>query len=420
MNDMSPITQAQQRFAERERRNAAVIALREPDCVPIAYSSAFWHARRAGISNKTAMYDYEALADAVRRVVLELQPDSVNSPFGSTALGPTLEMLGYKGYEWPGHGLPDDRPYQYIDREYMRGDEYDDFIEDPSWYYFTRYLPRVTEAYAPFARMPQLAGRTSVRIPFFSRYFGEPAIEAAMATIMRAGREANKMLDRAAAFDRELKELGFPMSRHASCTAPYDYFGDFLRGSKGIMLDMFRRKDKLLAAMDKIVPMLVRDAVQGAAANGGPLVFIPLHWGIDGFMSVDQFKTFYWPQLRKVMMGLIDNGLVPLVFWEGKCDSRLEIIADIPKGKCIYYFEGADLFKAKAVLGDIVCLRGGVPSTMLITGSPTEVHEHCRKLIEVVGKRGGFMMDASSGIPEEAKMENVLAMFETTREFGRY
>ena len=78
MNDMTPQAQAEKRFSERERRNAAVIALQQPDCVPIAYSSAFWHARRAGISNKTAMYDLEALADAVRGVVLELQPDSVN------------------------------------------------------------------------------------------------------------------------------------------------------------------------------------------------------------------------------------------------------------------------------------------------------------------------------------------------------
>ena len=421
MNDVqaTTTTEAQRLYAERERRNAQVIALEEPDCVPIAYSSAFWHARRAGITNKTAMYDYEALAASVRRVVLELQPDSVNSPFGSTALGPTLEVLGYKGYEWPGHGLPDDRPYQYIDREYMKADEYDDFIEDPSWFYFTRYLPRVTEAYAPLARMPQLAGRTSVRIPFFSRYFGEPAIEAAMAKIAQAGREANKMLERAAAFDQELKDLGFPMSRHASTTAPYDYFGDFLRGSKGIMLDIFRRKDKLLAAMERVVPMLVRDAVQTARANGGNLVFIPLHWGIDGFMSVDQFKTFYWPQLRKVMMGLIDNGMVPFVFWEGKCDSRMELIADIPKGKCLYYFEQSDMFRAKAVLGDVVCLRGGVSASMLIGGTPAEVREHCRKLIQVVGKGGGFMLDASSGIPEEAKTENVIAMYEAAREFGR-
>ena len=95
--------------------------------------------------------------------MLELQPDSVNPPFGSTALGPTLEILGYRAYHWPGHGLPDDRPYQHIDAEYMRAEEYDDFIEDPSWFIFTRYMPRVTEAYAPLAKLPQWVGRNCAR-----------------------------------------------------------------------------------------------------------------------------------------------------------------------------------------------------------------------------------------------------------------
>jgi uroporphyrinogen-III decarboxylase len=172
--------------------------------------------------------------------------------------------------------------------------------------------------------------------------------------------------------------------------------------------------------MERVIPMLVRDAVTTAKANGGNLVFIPLHWGVEGFMSVEQFKVFYWPPLRKVIMGLIENGMVPLVFWEGKCDSRLEVIADIPRGKCIYYFEGSDLFHAKAVLGDVVCLRGGVPGTMLITSTPQEIRELCKKLCQVVGKGGGFMLDASSGIPEEAKTENVRAMFQAARDFGRY
>lgn len=412
--------EAKTRYAERDRRIADAIALKEPDRVPVSYSSNFWHARYAGITNRTAMYDYEALAAAAKRAVLDLQPDSVNSPFGSTALGPTLEAIGYRSYQWPGHGLPDDRPFQYLDHENMRAEEYDDFIEDPSWFYLTRYLPRVCDAYEPLAKLPQLAGRTSIRIPFFSRYFGEPEIAAAIERVAAAGREALKMLDRANAFQQELIDLGFPLGRNASCTAPYDYFGDFLRGSKGIMLDLFRRKDKLLEAMEKVIPMLVRDAVQASAGNPCRLVFIPLHWGLDGFMSLDQFKVFYWPQLRKVMMGLIENDLTPLVFWEGTCDSRMETIADVPKGKCIYWFERSDLFRAKAVLGDVACLRGDVPASMLIGGSPQDVREYCRKLIEVVGKGGGFMLDASSGIPEEARNENVFALFDAAREFGRY
>jgi len=60
-----------------------------------------------------------------------------------------------------------------------------------------------------------------------------------------------------------------------------------------------------------------------------------LHKGLDRFMSNEQYKKFYWPSLRKVMMGLIDEGLVPLPLFEGNCASRLEIIKDIPKREAI-------------------------------------------------------------------------------------
>ncbi len=413
-------TDASTLYAERERRIADVIALRQPDRVPIAYSSVFFHARYAGISNRCAMYDYEALADALRQVVLDLQPDAVNTPFKSSTFGLVSDILGYNAWQWPGHGIPDDRPYQYLDRERMRADEYSDFIEDPSWFMLTRFLPRVADAFAPFANFPQLAARTGLRVPYIARSFAGPEIAAAFARLAEAGEEIKRVSERGDAFSQELAEMGFPLDSHAACHAPYDYFGDYLRGSKGIMLDLFRNKDKLLEAMECVIPMTVREVVKNAKDGPNNRVHITLHWGLDGFMSPDQFKTFYWPQLRKVMMGLIENGLVPYVFWEGNCDSRMETIADVPKGSCIYKFERSDLFRAKEVLGDVVCLRGNVPVSMLISGTPQEVRDYSRKLIEVVGKGGGFILDASAGIPEEAKKENVLALFQAARDFGRY
>ncbi|NNN19288.1 MAG: hypothetical protein HKL84_05475, partial [Acidimicrobiaceae bacterium] len=110
--------------------------------------------------------------------------------------------------------------------------------------------------------------------------------------------------------------------------------------------------------------------------------------------------------------------LVPLVLWEGDCTTRLETIADIPAGKAIYWFERTDLFHAKEVLGDVVCLRGNVPASMLNTGTPEEVRDYCRKLIEGVGKNGGFILDGGIGIPDEARLENVRAMFQSVHDFS--
>ena len=179
------------------------------------------------------------------------------------------------------------------------------------------------------------------------------------------------------------------------------------------MLDMYRNPDKLLEATEKMLPIMLQEGVSGAKRTGTPRVFIPLHKGAEYFMSLEQFKTFYWPTLKRLMLGLIDQGLIPYPFFEGDYTSRLEIIADVPKGKACYAFERTDIFKAKEVLGDHICLRGNVPVSLLATGTPDDVRDHCQRLIDVVGKGGGYIMDAAAGL-YDAKPENVKTMIDFT------
>jgi uroporphyrinogen-III decarboxylase len=120
------------------------------------------------------------------------------------------------------------------------------------------------------------------------------------------------------------------------------------------------------------------------------------------------------------MLSLIDEGLTPMPWMEADYTDRLEVIGDIPRGKAIYHFENADIFKAKEILGDVVCIRGNVPASLLCLGSPQEVRDYCKKLIDIVGKGGGFIMDGGNGISDEAKPENVRAMVDFTKEHGVY
>ena len=63
---------------------------------------------------------------------------------------------------------------------------------------------------------------------------------------------------------------------------------------------------------------------------------------------------------------------------------------------------------------------GGVPHALLQTGTPNDVDKFCRELIETVGKDGGFMLSTSTGITNEAKPENVKAMVEAAKKYGKY
>jgi uroporphyrinogen-III decarboxylase len=114
-----------------------------------------------------------------------------------------------------------------------------------------------------------------------------------------------------------------------------------------------------------------------------------------------------------LIVTLIDQGLVPCPLWEGDCTSRLEIIKDISQGKACYAFE------AKKVIGDTISIRGNVPLSIHATGTPENVKTYCKKLIDIVGRDGGYIMDSSTGL-DDAGVENAKAMFEFTKEYGVY
>jgi len=405
---------------ERKKRIEDAVQLKEPDRVPFAPFFSFFPANYAGISFQDYMYDYDKMKEACKKVILDFEPDQYLNPYGLFALGPVMEILDFKQLKWPGHGVAPNLTYQFMEDEYMKADEYDAYLSDPTDFMLRTYLPRVCGVLEPLKMLPNIPAQYYLRIPRSAAVFGVPEIADMVKTLLKAGAEGQKMAAKAGEFAKEMEQLGFPHMFGGTAYAPFDYFGDNFRGTRGMMLDMYRQPDNLIKAVEKIMPVLAESAIADAKRFGIPYIFMPMHKGLDGFMSVEQFKRFFWPTLRELMMIFIDEGLVPCPLWEGRCDSRLETIKDIPEGKAIYHFEQTNLLKAKEILGDTVCIRGGVPVSLLCTGSPEDVKERCKKIIDTVGKGGGFIMDGPIGIPDETKPENLKAFEETTKEYGVY
>lgn len=407
-------------FEKRSRRILDTVALKATDRVPFTPMITFYHANRGGISCRDAMFDLDKLYAAAKETILEVKPDSFNNPFALMALGPMLDLLDCRLITWPGQRLPVDLAYQFVEKEYVTAAEYDDFLFDPTGFVLTKYLPRIYGTLEPLTRIPQLPSIYYTRFLTGTRAFGTPEVAGALESLVHAGQAADRMLMKAQAFSEEMAALGFPEQIGGVAYAPFDYIGDFFRGTRGIMLDMFRVPEKLHRVMEKTIPFILAGAINAAKATGVPFIFMPLHKGLDGFMSPEQFNEFYWPYLKAVIVKLIEEDLIPMVLWEGDCTSRLETIRDIPEARAIYAFERTDIFRAKEVLRDRVCIRGNVSSHLLCIGTPEEVREYCRKLIDVVGEGGGFLLDGAIGIPDEAKPENVQAMADSIRETGEY
>jgi uroporphyrinogen-III decarboxylase len=405
-------------YKKRSQRIQDAIQLKQPDRVPFVPYVTFFPAVYAGLSFEEAMHDYDKLAAAVRKFMIDFQPDALSDTFLLLAWAPTLEILDYKQLVWPGHGGKPNATYQFVEGEYMKSEEYDQFISDPSDFLLRRFIPRAWGLMEPLKRLRHLSRAWYTMSAIYVSSFGTPEMAEALEGLVKAGQEVQKMLAKAFELINEMESMGFPRQFVTTSYAPFDYIGDFLRGTRGILMDIYQNPEKLLEAIDKITPYMIEQATAVRKTTGINRVFMPLHKGIDIFMSQEQFKKFYWPSLRKVIIACIDAGLTPCPLFEGDCTSRLEIIGDIPKGKAVYWFERTSLFKAKEVLGDTVCIEGGVPSSIMINGTPEEVKTYCKKLIDEVGKNGGFILNGDVGIPDEANIQNVKTLATFVREYS--
>jgi hypothetical protein len=412
--------EAARAYHERIERLKTVIQMKQiPDRVPVCPLPSMFPAYYSGMTVQEVMYDYDKCSAAWRKFVLDFDPDV---QMGSIAPGPgrLYEILDYRLYAWPGHGVAPEHPYQCLEGEYMKAEEYDALLQDPSGFFSHVYLPRVFGAMEPLQMLPFLPGIVEmygVAINFIP--YGLPPVQAALQKLMEAGAEALKWISAAGAFDGEMASLGYPALLAGFTKAPFDTIGDTLRGTKGIMLDIHRRPEKLLEALDAFVPLMIKLAAGAAMMNGKPIIFMPLHKGADGFLSDEQFKTFYWPSLKKVILGLIDEGCVPLLAAEGGYNSRLEVIKDLPPGKVIWMFDQTDMAEAKRVVGATSCILGNMPLSLLSVGTPDQVKAYARELIDTAGKGGGYIM-ANGAFFDNVKPENLKAMMDFTREYGVY
>ncbi len=408
---------AERLYDEREKRVTDVIARRTPDRVPIIVRFHFFPAKYTGATAEELMYDPRKTEESYWKVIREFEPDMIQNPF-ERFLGPLLDALDCQQARWPGRNLPAHLPYQFVEQEYMKSEEYDHLLSDPSDFIVRRLWPRIFGSLKGLERLRPLHGAVSYSVGM-QTVFGAPEVLEALEALRKVSEESIKLISYGRTFKEASRKEGFPMEAEASTQTPFDFLADFFRGTKGIMLDMYRRPDVVVKACEKVLPFLVERAVVPARASGNPRIFIPLHKGVDGAMSREQYLKFYWPTLRELMIALIAEGLSPCPFFEGEYTSRLDIIKDIPAGKVCYKFEKVDMAKAREVLGEGICLRGGVPASLLVTGTPDRVREYCRRLIDTVAKKGAFIIDASSGL-DDARPENVRALFDAAREYGGY
>jgi methoxylated aromatic compound---corrinoid protein Co-methyltransferase len=396
-------TDLEQLYSERLNRYVTAMRNGMPDRVPLRPFAAEITAKHAGYTCQEVTHDYNKAFEAVIRCCKDYEWDAVvpNMVYVWTGL---TQAIGLRYYGLPGIEVGPDVGFQYREPSekdaYMRREEYDELIEDPTRFLYETWLPRVT-------------GEVSAK--------GKPVTYRNNLSFVKGGMA---MLSYFTAFgpqvERMRRECGTVSSICGMLKAPLDILADKLRGYIGLAFDLMEIPEKVTAACKALMPHLGYIAL--TSADPGKTVPIPIwmHRGCVPFISRDHFEKIYWPTLKPIVEALWAQGNQVLFYAEGKWDAHLERFAELPAGSIIYHIDRGDPERTHRVLGRKFCLSGGVPNALLMFGKPEQVKEHCRKLIETVGAEGGYIMDASAIMQNDATLENLKAMTEATLEYGVY
>ncbi len=404
--------------AERAERVRKTVALEKPDRVPFAPKCAGIYAMAYDIPMYTVLKDLRNIKPGVKQFFEDVEVDLAWAPIlypidPMTALG-----AAHMHFPGPDSGIPLNLGFQIHDDTYIEEDEFDEFCFDPTNFVLTKFFPRKFKALEGFKAL-NFQNPTEYNVLLDLVPLASPEVQASFKALQNAADLSARWVSELGDVTNYITELGYPIGPSTAQTCPFDMFADNFRGIVRAIMDTVEHPDKLDRVMKVMERICIERTLAGARAVDAEYVFIPLHEGVDEFMSPETYERFYWPGLRAMMMAIIEDGRTPYVFCEGKYNTRLETLRDVPKGKVAYMFEEVDIKRAKEVLGDVACICGNLPSTMLSYGSENDVREATKRMLDDCMGDGGFIMDCSI-VLETAKRENIIAWYETTLEYGRY
>ena len=402
-------------IAQRGMRVQQAVALTEPDRVPFIPTWNNFYQLEYGVSFGESMRDPFTLNAALDHVLDRYEPDLVYMP--TVFPSPAMERARPVCARFPGqmYNLGDEVPYQYIDKQFLQDEDFDNFLKDPTWFMF-KLLAQKYQTFGGINMINPYAMNNSCIYSLAP--FGLPPVQETLKAMMETGNLVLENLGKCAAQAQHVVERGFIPFGGATCMCPFDEYADHIRGIMEACMDCIEEPERLEAALE-IMERHIPAFIANAKMQHAQYLFVPLHCGVDDFMSLENYKKFYWPGLKKVLMAAIENDMTPIVICEGKYHTRLEVLADVPKGKVIYFFEDTDLVKAKEILGDVACIGGGMPTEYLMMGDKQRVIDHTKKMIDLLAPGGGFIMTNSLAI-DQVKTENVEAWKDTLFTYGKY
>lgn len=414
-------------YNQRLKRFHDAVALKEPDRVPILTPGTnTYDTLDAGYTMADTLYDYGKAKDAIRQFLTRYEPDSgYVLGTGLEGLGPMLEKSQCKTVTWagmPGNLIDDKSVHQFLEFELLEENELTELIQNRGEFCMTKFLPRVFGLMEPMKHFDLRSclrmTLTTAALEPISAAYGHPDVQNMVKELAELNEMFGNYYAEVGAFVGEVEEMGFPVMSGGPTFGAYDFYSDYLRGTILASMDLYDNPNKVEAFLEDFSDMQVAEIKKNPPLPGR-IKFMPMHKAMDGFMSEEHYARFYWPYQMKLINAWIEAGAIPYVYTEAKYNSRIKFLKDLPKGKTIVHFEEIDMKMAKQELKDVACVSGVFPAMILSTGTKQEVIDEAKRVMDAFAPGGGYIFDFDGGIYEH-KRENMEALFETIKTYGKY
>jgi uroporphyrinogen decarboxylase len=369
-----------------EERLQASIGLKPIDRVCCAPFISSYAGQFAGITNSEFVHDWDKAMSCIDKLKAAYPVwdcyRGVHVTFGDANL---MKNTGFTKFKFPGEELPENAMYQVIEEEFMTQEDVRNIKNSGFGDYFMKL-------------MQVLHGNDM------------PALFGALELKKQRTKEEIQ-----AAYNRG-------QSAYYGCNNSFAFeFFSMTRSMDKFVKDIYKMKDELIEIMWLAQKDALGAAVAEAEATGVRRCFVAVTRCTPMFLSPKNFEKFAWPFLKDFAEQLIANNITPILHIDTDFGRDLEYLLQLPRGKCIVEFDGTtDMFRAKDVLKDHICIAGDVPAALLCIGSAAEIDEYCKRLFNEVGKGGGFILSSGCTLPMNSKHENVKAMFDAVEKYGRY
>jgi len=353
--------------------------------VPVAPLIITYTARLAGMKQVDIFNSVKAWRQAVDRAIDRIGPPDMGFAIFPRDV-PFSEGLHYR---LPGRDLGEDELFQLIEEEVMQREDYERLQKDGFGRWFMDYFVRLDPDLPAGGR-----SRTIVTLKFI--------------------RMALRIRGNAA----RLEKRGVPPAFYGACYPPFDFFS-LARSINQFSLDLYDCPDLVQKACEASLEPTLGTAMQPLMATGGKRVCIYPMRSSTSFINPKMFEKFALDHLKRMAEFFVKKGITPIIHCDANWTPLLPFFREMPRASCILELDNdTDIFKAKEILGDWMCLKGNVPAQLLAFGETGEVEAYCEKLIREVGRGGGFILGSGCEVPLNARIENVQAMIQVARGWG--